>query len=57
MYLLYLDILKNYVVGEVVDFFCGNYRYRLICIGIDFVVIKCIECIYNGKIIFFVLYD
>lgn len=47
----YSDAQHNHVVGEVVDSFCGNYRYRSTLTGIDLAVIKCAECTQNGKFI------
>lgn len=47
----YSDAQHNHVVGEVVDSFCGNYRYRSTRTGIDLAVIKCAECTQNGKFI------
>lgn len=48
----YSDTNQNQVVGEVVQSFCGNYRYRSTRTGIDLAVIKCTKCTQNGKIIY-----
>lgn len=48
VYLFWFDSVNSELVGEVVEFFCGNYfKY-----GIDVVFIKNYEFIDRGKLCF-----